>query len=159
LPIGRPTNLVPAITQTAIGKLPQMQVYGNDYPTRDGSCIRDYIHVSDIAHAHTLALQYMLKNKSSKKCEVFNLGSGTGVTVLEAIRAFEKVSGMQLNYSIGPRRPGDVVAIFANNDLARNELGWIPKYSLEEMLATAWRWEQKIKMDESFYNSKFSELN
>jgi UDP-glucose 4-epimerase len=159
LPIGRPSNLVPAITQTAIGKLPQMQVHGNDYPTRDGSCIRDYIHVSDIGHAHTLALQYMLKNKSSKKCEVFNLGSGTGVTVLEAIHAFEKVSGAPLNYSIGPRRPGDVVAIYANNDLARNELGWAPKFSLEEMLATAWRWEQKIKIDESFYNSKFSELN
>ena len=159
LPIGRPANLVPAITQTAIGKLPQMQVHGDDYPTRDGSCIRDYIHVSDIAHAHTLALQYMLKNKSSKKCEVFNLGSGHGVTVLEAIHAFEKVSGVPLNYVIGPRRAGDVVAIYANNDLARNELEWAPRFSLDEMLATAWRWEQKIKMDESFYNSKFSELN
>jgi UDP-glucose 4-epimerase len=115
--------------------------------------------VSDIAHAHTLALQYMLKGKINNKCEVFNLGSGNGVTVLEAIHAFEKVSGLSLNYVIGPRRPGDVVSIYANNELARNELGWIPKYSLEEMLATAWRWEQKIKMDESFYNSKFSELN
>jgi UDP-glucose 4-epimerase len=159
LPIGRPANLVPAITQTAIGKIPQMQVYGNDYPTRDGSCIRDYIHVSDIAHAHTLALQHMLKGKSSKKCEVFNLGSGQGVTVLEAIRAFEKISGLSLNYTIGPRRPGDVISIFANNDLARTELGWIPKFSLDEMIGTAWKWEQKIKIDESFYNSKFSELN
>jgi UDP-glucose 4-epimerase len=159
LPIGRPANLVPAITQTAIGKIPQMEVYGNDYPTRDGSCIRDYIHVSDIAHAHTLALQYMLKGNNTRKCEVFNLGSGHGVTVLEAIHAFEKISGISLNYIIGPRRPGDVVAIYANNDLARKELGWVPKYSLEEMLSTAWKWEQKIKMDESFYNSKFSELN
>ncbi len=159
LPIGRPANLVPAITQTAIGKIPQMQVYGDDYPTRDGSCIRDYIHVSDIAHAHTLALQHMLKGKSSKKCEVFNLGSGQGVTVLEAIRAFEKISGLSLNYTIGPRRPGDVISIFANNDLARTELGWIPKFSLDEMIGTAWKWEQKIKIDESFYNSKFSELN
>ncbi len=90
---------------------------------------------------------------------MFNLGSGNGVTVLEAIHAFEKVSGVTLNYVIGPRRAGDVVAIYANNDLARNELGWVPKYSLDEMMATAWRWEQKIKMDESFYNSKFSELN
>src|SRR5450432_3475532 len=159
LPLGRPSNLVPAITQTAIGKIPQMEVYGDDYPTRDGSCIRDYIHVSDIAHAHTLALQYMLKGKINNKCEVFNLGSGSGTTVLEAIKAFEKISGFPLNYIIGPRRPGDVVSIYANNDLARNELGWVPKYSLEDMLSTAWRWEQKIKIDESFYNSKFSELN
>ena len=159
LPIGRPANLVPAITQTAIGKIPQMEVYGIDYPTRDGSCIRDFIHVSDIAHAHTLALQHMLKGKNIKKCEVFNLGSGNGVSVLEAIHAFERISGVKLNYTLGPRRAGDVVSIYANNDLARNELGWIPKYSLDDMLATAWRWEQKIKIDESFYNSKFSELN
>jgi UDP-glucose 4-epimerase len=159
LPIGRPANLVPAITQTAAGKLPQMQVYGDDYPTRDGSCIRDFIHVCDIAHAHTLSLQYLISNKETQKCEVFNLGSGNGVTVLEAIHAFEKVTGIKLNYTIGPRRPGDVVAIYANNDLARKKLGWNPKFSLEDMLATAWRWEQKIKMDETFYNSKFSELN
>ncbi|MDP4131342.1 MAG: UDP-glucose 4-epimerase GalE [Bacteroidota bacterium] len=159
LPIGRPANLVPAITQTAVGKLPQMQVYGDDYPTRDGSCIRDFIHVCDIAHAHTLSLQYLIAGKSTQKCGVFNLGSGNGVTVLEAIHAFEKVSGLKLNYSIGPRRPGDVVAIYANNELARKELGWNPKYSLEDMLSTAWRWEQKIKIDETFYNSKFSELN
>jgi len=159
LPIGRPANLVPAITQTAIGKLPQMIVYGNDYPTRDGSCIRDYIHVSDIAHAHTLGLIFLLNKKASKKCEVFNLGTGNGVTVLEAIKAFEKVSGMPLNYTIGPRRPGDVVAIYANNDLARKQLGWLPQYSLEDMMSTAWKWEQKLKVDERFYNGKFSELN
>ncbi|MGB8191826.1 MAG: UDP-glucose 4-epimerase GalE, partial [Chitinophagaceae bacterium] len=106
LPIGKPANLVPAITQTAIGKLPQMMVYGDDYATRDGSCIRDYIHVSDIAHAHTLAVDYLLARKQMKKCEVFNLGTGNGVTVLEAIKAFEKVSGVKLNYAIGPRRPG-----------------------------------------------------
>ena len=113
IPLGRPENLVPAITQTAIGKLPQMKVYGNDYPTRDGSCVRDYIHVCDIAHAHTLALQYLMTQKNNKRCEVFNLGSGTGVTVLEAIQAFEKVSGVQLNYIIGPKRAGDVVAVYA----------------------------------------------
>ncbi len=159
LPIGRPANLVPAITQTAIGKIPQMEVYGDDYPTRDGSCIRDFVHVSDIAHAHTLALQYMLKGNNIKKCGVYNLGSGNGVSVLEAIHAFERISGVKLNYTIGARRPGDVVAIYANNDLARKELGWVPKYSLDDMLLTAWKWEQKIKIDESFYNSKFSELN
>jgi UDP-glucose 4-epimerase len=159
LPIGTPANLIPAITQTAIGKLPQMQVFGDDYPTRDGSCIRDYIHVSDIAHAHTLSLAYLIAEKGIKKCEVFNLGSGTGVSVLEAIRAFERISKVKLNYTIGARRAGDVVAIYANNDLARKELAWVPRYNLDDMLSTAWRWEQKIKMDESFYNSKFSDLN
>ena len=154
LPIGRPANLVPAITQTAIGKLPQMKVYGNDYPTRDGSCIRDFIHVSDIAHAHTAAVDYMVANKQVKKCEVFNLGSGNGVTVLEAIHAFEKITGVKLNYAIGPRRLGDVIAIYANNDYARKQLGWIPKYSLEDMMSTAWKWEQKLKADESFYSKK-----
>jgi UDP-glucose 4-epimerase len=159
MPIGRPANLVPAITQTAIGKLPQMTVYGDDYPTRDGSCIRDFIHVCDIAHAHTLAMRYMLDGKTAKNAEVYNLGTGNGVTVLEAIRAFEKVSGAKLNYVIGPRRPGDVIAIYANNDLARKQLGWKIEYSLEEMMATAWKWEQKLKADEKFYNGKFSKLN
>jgi UDP-glucose 4-epimerase len=159
LPIGRPANLIPAITQTAIGKLPQMQVFGNDYPTRDGSCLRDFIHVCDIAHAHTLALLYLMQKKNNLKCEVFNLGSGNGVTVLEAIEAFERVTGVSLNYVIGPRRPGDVVAIYANNDLAKKQLGWNPKYSLDDMIATAWKWEQKLKIDERFYNEKFSELN
>jgi UDP-glucose 4-epimerase len=144
LPIGRPQNLVPAITQTAIGKLPKMQVHGNDYDTRDGSCIRDYIHVCDIAHAHTLALQYSIKNNQEKSCEVFNLGTGNGITVLEAIQAFEKVSGVQLNYEIGPRRAGDIVAIYANNDKAVKELGWNCKYGLEEMMLTAWQWEQSL---------------
>jgi len=144
LPIGRPQNLVPAITQTAIGKLPTMQVYGSDYDTRDGSCIRDYIHVCDIAHAHTLALQYSIKNNAEKSCEVFNLGTGNGITVLEAIKAFEKVSGVKLNYEIGPRRAGDIVAIYANNDKAVQQLGWTCKYGLEEMMLTAWQWEQSL---------------
>ncbi len=159
LPVGKPENLVPAITQTAIGKLSKMHVWGTDYPTRDGSCIRDYIHVSDIAHAHTLALQFLLERKSPKKCEVFNLGTGNGVTVLEAIKAFEKVTGVKLNYSLGARRAGDVIAIYANNDLARELLGWIPKYSLEDMMETAWKWEQKLKVDEKFYDGKYSPLN
>ena len=144
LPIGRPQNLVPAITQTAIGKLPTMQVHGADYDTRDGSCIRDYIHVCDIAHAHTLALQYSIKNNREKSCDVFNLGTGNGITVLEAIKAFEKVSGVKLNYEIGPRRAGDIVAIYANNDKAVKELGWKCKYGLEEMMLTAWQWEQSL---------------
>src|SRR6202142_2543459 len=131
LPLGKPQNLVPAITQTAIGKLPQLIVNGNDYPTRDGSCIRDYIHVCDIAHAHILAMQYLMNEKNSLPCEVFNLGTGNGITVLEVIGSFEKVSGVKLNYKIGPRRPGDVVAIYANNSLAKEALHWEPKFSLD----------------------------
>ncbi len=145
LPIGRPMNLVPAITQTAIGKLPKMMVYGDDYPTRDGSCLRDYIHVCDIAHAHTLALQYLVDKKNASKCDIFNLGSGNGVTVLEAIKTFETVSGVALNYEIGPRRGGDVVAIYADNKQAVEGLGWNVKYSLVDMMGTAWKWELKLK--------------
>ena len=145
LPIGRPANLVPAITQTAIGKLPQMQVFGNDYPTRDGSCIRDYIHVSDIAHAHTLALDYLIAEKNKSNCDVFNLGTGNGYTVLEAIKTFEKVSDQSLNYVISNRRSGDIVGIFANNEKAKSLLGWIPAFTLEEMMLTAWNWELKLK--------------
>ena len=145
LPIGRPMNLVPAITQTAIGKLPKMTVYGDDYPTRDGSCLRDYIHVCDIAHAHTLALQYLIDKKNAYKCDIFNLGSGNGVTVLEAIKTFEAVSGVALNYEIGPRRGGDVVAIYADNKVAVEGLGWHVKYNLEDMMRTAWEWELKLK--------------
>jgi UDP-glucose 4-epimerase len=145
MPLGRPANLVPAITQTAIGKINSMQVHGNDYPTRDGSCVRDYIHVSDIAHAHTLALNYLIAENNKSKIEIFNLGTGDGFTVLEVITAFEKVSGVQLNYTIGPRRAGDVIAIYANNDKAKTQLKWVPKYSLEDMMSTAWQWEQKLK--------------
>jgi UDP-glucose 4-epimerase len=159
MPIGRPQNLVPAITQTAIGKLPKMMVYGNDYPTRDGSCVRDYIHVCDIAHAHTLAIQYLEQEKNEKPCEIFNLGTGNGVTVLEAINTFEKVSGVKLNYEIGPRRPGDVVAIYANNDKAKTALGWDPKYTLDDMMSTAWKWEQRLQQDEELFNSDNSILN
>lgn len=148
IPLGRPANLVPAITQTAIGKLPAMTVHGHDYNTKDGSCVRDYIHVSDIAHAHTLALNYLIDQKNKTQTEIFNLGTGDGYTVLEVIAAFEKVSGVKLNYSLGPRRAGDVVAIFANNNKATTELGWIPKYNLEDMMATAWQWELKLKNEQ-----------
>ena len=144
IPIGRPANLVPAITQTAIGKLPQMQVYGNDYPTRDGSCVRDYIHVSDIAHAHTLALNYLIEEKNKTNCEIFNLGTGNGYTVIEVINTFEKVSEQKLNYSIAGRRSGDIIGIYANNEKAQQILGWVPKYNLEDMMLTAWNWEKKL---------------
>ena len=147
LPIGRPMNLVPAITQTAIGKIANMQVYGTDYDTRDGSCIRDYIHVCDIAHAHTLALQYLLQQKNNSTCDVFNLGTGNGVSVLEAINMFELVSGVQLNYQLGARRPGDVVAIYANNEFAVEQLGWNIQYNLKDMMQTAWAWEQKLQQE------------
>jgi len=147
LPIGRPANLVPVITQTAIGKLPVMHVHGTDYPTRDGSCVRDYIHVSDIAHAHTLALNFLISKKNKSNCSIFNLGTGNGFTVLEVIKTFEKVSGVKLNYELGPRRQGDVVAIYANNDLAKKELGWDPQYNLEDMMTTAWQWEVKLKSE------------
>src|SRR4029079_16565913 len=133
--------------------------FGDDYPTRDGSCIRDFIHVCDIAHAHTLAVQFLMEGKTNKRCEVFNLGTGNGVTVLEAIRAFEKVTGEKLNYVIGPRRPGDVIAIYANNDYARSQLNWETKYSLEDMLSTAWKWEQRLKVDEKFFQSRSVDLN
>jgi UDP-glucose 4-epimerase len=159
LPIGKPQNLVPAITQTAIGKLPKMVVYGNNYPTRDGSCIRDFIHVTDIAHAHTLSIKYLEEKRNISACEVFNLGTGNGVTVLEAIKSFEKVNGVKLNYEIGPRRPGDIIAIYANNDKAKSRLGWIPKYSLDDMMRTAWQWELKLKEDEKLFSSMKSELN
>jgi UDP-glucose 4-epimerase len=159
LPIGKPQNLVPAITQTAIGKLPKMMVFGDDYPTRDGSCVRDFIHVCDIAHAHTLAIQYLEQGKNTVGTEVFNLGTGNGVTVLEAIRAFEKVSGVKLNYEIGPRRPGDIVAIYANNDKARQQLGWDPSRPIEEMMSTAWKWELKLKQDESLHQNPNFQMN
>jgi UDP-glucose 4-epimerase len=145
LPIGKPMNLVPAITQTAIGKLPKMLVYGNDYNTRDGSCVRDYIHVCDIARAHTLAIEYLLNNKNTSNLEVFNLGTGNGVTVLEAINSFEQVNHVKLNYEIGPRRPGDVVAIYANNNLAKEKLGWQTEYNINDMMKSAWQWELYLK--------------
>jgi len=134
-------NVVPVITKTAIGKRKEMSVFGTDYPTRDGSCIRDYIHVMDIANAHTKALQYILEDRNKSNCEVFNLGTGNGVSVLEVIAAFEKVSGQKLNYKLAPRRPGDVVEVFANNNKAKSLLGWETKYDLDAMMDTAWRWE------------------
>lgn len=140
----KPENLVPVITQTAIGKRPSMTVFGTDYDTRDGSCIRDYIHVMDIAHAHTLAMKKMDEDSLDNGCTVFNLGTGNGVSVTELIAAFEEVSGVKLKYEIGPRRPGDVVAVYADNSKAKKLLGWIPQYDIYQMMQTAWNWEKKL---------------
>lgn len=144
LPIGPPTSLVPIITRTAVGIIPKMHVHGNNYQTRDGSCIRDYIHVTDIADAHIKALQYLIENKNKENVSLFNLGTGKGVTVLEAIHSFEKISGLKLNYEIGPRRDGDVEAIYANNNLAKQELNWEPKFTIDEMMLSAWKWQQHL---------------
>ena len=135
------SNLVPVITETAIGKRKEMMVFGDDYDTRDGSCIRDYIHVMDLANAHTKSMQYAIAAKSASNYEVFNLGIGEGVTVLEAIRAFEKVTGKKLNYKIADRREGDVIAIYANNQNAARKLGWNPGRNIEDIMKTAWAWE------------------
>ncbi|MCO6162234.1 UDP-glucose 4-epimerase GalE [Flavobacterium sp. NRK F7] len=145
LPIGVPQNLVPYITQTAIGLREQLSVYGTDYPTPDGTAIRDYIHVVDLAKAHVVALQRLMQHKNEDKVEVFNLGTGTGSSVLEVITAFEKVSGEKLNYKLVGRREGDVVAAYANTDRANSVLGWKAASSLEEALESAWKWEQKIR--------------
>jgi UDP-glucose 4-epimerase len=122
-----------------------MKVWGSDYNTKDGTCVRDYIHVCDIAHAHTLALKFLEKENNKTNCEIFNLGTGTGYTVLEVIKSFEKVSGVSLNYTLAERRAGDVIAIYANNDKAKNELGWHTKYNVEDMMHSAWEWEKKVQ--------------
>ncbi|SEP76953.1 UDP-glucose 4-epimerase GalE [Flavobacterium urocaniciphilum] len=145
LPLGIPQNLVPFITQTAIGLREQLSVYGNDYPTADGTAIRDYIHVVDLAKAHVVALQRLINKKNLEKVETFNLGTGTGSSVLEVIASFEKVSGQKLNYKIVGRREGDITEAYANTDKANNILGWKAESSLDESLASAWKWEQKIR--------------
>lgn len=149
VPFGRPSNLVPAITQFAAGRLPALKVFGTDYDTRDGSCIRDLIHVCDIAHAHTLALKYLTTLPGEHYCDVFNLGTGNGVTVLEAIKAFEKVANKKLNYELAGRRQGDVVAVYASNEKARNTLKWEPQYDLDQIMLTAWNWENVISGNQS----------
>lgn len=137
------TNLVPVIAETAIGDRKEIMVYGDDYATRDGSCIRDYVHITDLAKAHTLALQYLLDGKNDQPYEIYNLGIGEGVSVLEAIHSFESANKIKVNYRIGPRRPGDVPAIYAHNGLITTKLGWQPKHSLEDIMRSAWAWEQK----------------
>ena len=145
LPIGVPQNLVPFITQTGIGLREQLSVFGNDYPTKDGTCIRDYIHVVDLAKAHVSALKRLVEEKNTANYEVFNIGTGKGSSVLEVISAFEKISNQKLNYKIVDRREGDVVAAFADTTKANTVLGWKAKSSLEEALLSAWEWEKKIR--------------
>ena len=145
LPIGVPQNLVPFITQTGFGLRKELAVYGDNYPTPDGTAIRDYIHVVDLAKAHVIALQRLLNNKNIEKVETFNLGTGTGSSVLEVIAAFEKVSGQKLPYKIVSRREGDITSAYANTDKANNVLGWKAKSTLEEAMESAWKWEQKIR--------------
>ncbi len=142
-PINSPQNLVPIITETAIGKRPYMTVYGTDYPTRDGTCIRDYVHVMDLARAHTLAMNYLESEKQILPLETFNLGIGAGVSVLEAIQAFEKVNGIPLKYEIGTRRAGDLAAVYSDNEKASKLLNWHPLKSIDDIMRDAWVWEQR----------------
>jgi UDP-glucose 4-epimerase len=145
LPRGVPENLVPFITQTAIGLREVLRVFGNDYNTPDGSCIRDYLHVSDLSKAHVIAVERLINRKNKKNYEVFNLGTGKGVSVLEAIHSFEKVSGIKLKYRITGRRPGDIEKIWADPSFANKELGWRTAYSLDDAIKSAWEWEKNIR--------------
>jgi UDP-glucose 4-epimerase len=137
-------NIFPRITGVAMGKYDHLDIFGEDYDTRDGTCIRDYIHVMDIAHAHTLALQYVANSTGASSYDIFNLGTGIGVTVMEVVNAFERVSGRKLKYEMKPRRAGDVEAIYANNEKAKQKLGWQTERNLDTMILTAWIWEQAL---------------
>lgn len=148
LPLGVPQNLVPFITQTAIGLREQLSVFGDDYDTADGSCIRDYIHVMDLAEAHVVALKRLLDNKQEDAFEVFNVGTGTGSSVFEVIKTFQDVTGKALNYKVVDRRPGDVVAVYADTTKANTQLGWNAQRDLETALRSAWKWEQKVRKEQ-----------
>lgn len=145
LPNGVPQNLVPFITQTAIGIRKELSVFGDDYDTPDGSCIRDFINVVDLAKAHVVAMDRMLQDKSEEKVEIFNLGTGRGLSVLELINIFEKVSGVKLNYKIVGRRPGDIIKIWADPARANNVLGWTAKETIEDTMTSAWKWQQRLR--------------
>lgn len=144
LPIGVPNNLVPFITQTAIGKRDMLKVWGNDYSTPDGTCIRDYIHVEDLAKAHVVAVERMIGEKQKEHYEIFNLGTGKGNSVLEVISAFEEATGVKLNYQFADRRPGDVPEVWADTKLANGELGWKAQKDIADMMRSAWKWEQNL---------------
>jgi len=146
LPIGVPQNLVPFITQTAIGKREKITVFGDDYNTKDGSCVRDYIHVVDLAKAHVAALRLMEKSEF-KGYDVFNIGTGNGNTVLEIIKAFERVTGEKLNYSIGPRRAGDVEQVWGNVSKSEQKLHWKAELGIDAMMSSAWAWEKYISQN------------
>ena len=144
LPRGVPNNLVPFITQTAIGKRECLSIFGNDYPTEDGTCLRDYIDVVDLAKAHVAAVSRMVDGRMKEGYEIFNVGTGRPVSVYELVSAFEKVNGLKLNYKYVDRRPGDVMAIWADTTLANEELGWKAERTVEETLASAWAWEKHL---------------
>lgn len=144
LPIGVPQNLIPFITQTAAGLRKELSVFGNDYPTSDGTCVRDYIHVVDLAKAHVIALERLISQKNKNNYETFNVGTGKGSTVLEVIQSFEKVSGEKLNYKFAPRREGDVIQAFADTSKANTDLGWKAETNLDEALLSAWKWQKHI---------------
>ena len=143
LPIGTPQNLIPYIAQTAAGIREELSVFGDDYPTEDGTCIRDYIHVMDLAEAHVVALKRLLEDKNKNNYEVFNLGTGKGNSVLEVINTFEKVSKQKLAYKIVGRREGDIMSAFADTTKANSDLGWTARFNIEDALASAWKWQQK----------------
>ena len=145
LPLGTPQNLVPFITQTAAGLRDQLSVFGDDYPTEDGSCIRDYIHVVDLAKAHVVALERLLKNRNSNQFETFNIGTGKGSSVLEVVNAFEKITQQKLNYKIVDRRVGDVISVYADTKKANEVLGWKAENSMEDSLLSSWNWEKKVR--------------
>ena len=145
LPKGTPQNLVPFITQTAAGLRDQLLVFGDDYPTSDGSCVRDYIHVVDLAKAHVIAMERLFSEENESNYEVFNLGTGKGSSVLEVVSAFEKVSNEKLNYKVVDRRPGDVISVYADTKKANDVLGWKTEKTMEEALASAWKWERKVR--------------
>ena len=145
LPIGKPQNLVPFITQTAIGKHKELTVFGNDYPTIDGTCVRDYIHVVDLAKAHIQSIKRLIENKTISNYDFFNVGTGKGSSVLEVITSFEKVSNIELNYKIGPRRDGDITEAYADTQKANNILHWKSELSLDQAILSAWNWEKKIQ--------------
>ena len=150
LPLGTPANLVPFITQTAAGIREKLRVFGDDYSTADGSCLRDYIHVVDLAEAHLAAVRRLLVGKNEERYACFNVGTGAGHSVLEVIKAFERVNGAKLNYEIAPRRPGDIEQIYADTTLANQALGWQAERSLDDMMRSAWQWQQNL-MREDFY--------
>ncbi|PKP08003.1 MAG: UDP-glucose 4-epimerase GalE [Bacteroidetes bacterium HGW-Bacteroidetes-3] len=145
LPIGVPQNLIPFVTQTAAGIRKELSIYGNDYPTPDGTAIRDYIHVVDLAKAHIIALKRLLENKNNATFEVFNLGTGKGNSVLEVIQTFEKVTGKKLNYKFVDRREGDITSAYADTTIANKELGWKAELTLDKALLSAWKWQLTLQ--------------
>ena len=145
LPLGIPQNLVPFITQTAAGIHQKLTVFGNDYNTPDGTCVRDYIHVVDLAEVHIVALEHLIEKRNQDNYSVYNVGTGKGSSVLEVIECFVKNTGVKLNYEIGKRRKGDVESAYADNSKAKENLNWSPKYSLDDAILSAWKWEKKIR--------------